>query len=122
MGLVYEGRVLERLESEVLAPARSVTLEDLSEAASLIGATTVTCAGMAVAATALSGWRRAGIPLALALVWALLAHGAARAWHGAWLELAALGSELESARETHGREALLVVIDPYPSATAAMVA
>ncbi|HVS17433.1 MAG TPA: hypothetical protein VMT18_02450, partial [Planctomycetota bacterium] len=98
--------------TEALASPRTVRLDELGAADSLLAATAATCAGLAVCATALSGARRTAVPLVLALVWCLLAHAGARAWRDATWELARLGEALEDARETLGREAGLVVIEP----------
>lgn len=98
--------------TEALASPRVVRLDDLGAADSLLAATAATCAGLGVCATALSGARRVAVPLVLAVVWGLLAHAGARAWRGATAELGGLREALEDARETLGREALLVVVDP----------
>lgn len=98
--------------TEALAAPRVVRLDELGGADSMLGATAATCAGLGVAATALSGVRRLVVPLVLALVWSLLAHAGSRAWSDATGELALLQSEIEAARETLGREFEVVVIDP----------
>jgi hypothetical protein len=102
--------------TEALASPRVVRLDELGAADSLLAAVAATCAGLGVAATALSGARRLAVPLALALVWGALAHAGARAWSAATAELALLRDDLEAAREAHGRGVLLVALDPQARA------
>lgn len=60
-----------------------VSLDGLATAHTLLPAAAALCGGWGLAATALPGLRRIGVPIALALGLALLAHGNARAWQRA---------------------------------------
>ena len=98
--------------AELRDPWVRVHADDISRAAALVPATAVMCAGLAGAATALSGLRRTLIPIAIAAGFAVLAHANALAWSSAAREVAALRAHLESARESYGRDARILVLDP----------
>jgi hypothetical protein len=89
-----------------------VHLGDLSAARLLLPASVVLCAGLGCSATALSGLRRALVPALVGLGLAVLAGANARALASAARVVAALQADLLEARELHGREARLLVIDP----------
>jgi hypothetical protein len=98
--------------AELRDPWVRVHADDVSRAAALVPATAVMCAGLAGAATALSGLRRTLIPIAIAAGFTVLAHANALAWSAAAREVEGLRSHLEAARETYGRDARILVLEP----------
>jgi len=97
---------------EVLSPAVRVAPGDLSRTDALVGTATVAAAGVAICTTALSGARRTLLPWLVACSWMLLAHAGALAWSESTRQVSWLREDLEVARETYGRDALVIVLDP----------
>ncbi len=85
---------------------------DLSEAHVLFGAAGVMAMGLAVPACAVSGLRRTALPLAIGLVYAILASGNARAWRAAADAVADLRGDLAAARAELGPDVTVLVVDP----------
>lgn len=106
------GWLVALLGSELVAVAARVTTSDFSRADTLLGSATVVAAGLAVAATSLSGSPRRFLPWVGGVLFAVLSHAVAGAWRDATHDLGRFVSELQDARETYGREARLFVLDP----------
>lgn len=85
---------------------------DLSRTWVLLPMSLVMAVGTAVAATALPGRRRLILPAGFALSLAVLAHANALPWVTASREVEIMMSDLRLAREAHGTEVDLLVIDP----------
>ncbi|MEZ5976812.1 MAG: hypothetical protein R3F34_01150 [Planctomycetota bacterium] len=85
-----------------------VRLDGLATARTLLPATIAMCAGWGLAATALPGLRRIGVPAALALGFSFLAHGNAVAWERASTEYARFQ---RSVRDRAPSSGTLLVVD-----------
>jgi len=88
---------------------------DLTHAQALFPAAAVMSIGLAVAVTALSGLRRQFLPLVIVTGFAILAHANALPWKRASEEVARMRGDLEAARVLHGRDQLVLVLDPPTS-------
>ena len=89
----------------------SIGPTDLTRAGALPAAVAVTCAGLGLASTALSGARRVLLPGLVALGYAVLAHANASPFAQASVVAAELRADVDAARLLHGRDGLLVVVD-----------
>jgi len=89
--------------------------ETLAGVETLFPAVIVMAVGLGVSATALSGTRRTVVPLVAGVCYAILAHGAAQPYQPAASALAELRSDLDRAREQHGRDAHFLVLNPPES-------
>ena len=100
------------LASEVFHAHVRVSPADLSRSWVLLPSVAVMACGIGLGATALSGARRLVVPWVVAVGYASLAHGNALPWLAAAERVDALRADLLRARELHGTDARLLVIDP----------
>jgi hypothetical protein len=95
---------------ELSTTTSRVPPETFAGVETLFPAVIVMAVGLGVSATALSGTRRSVVPLVAGLCYAILAHGAAEPYEPAAAALAELRSDLDDARELHGRDAHFLVL------------
>lgn len=88
-----------------------VAPDDLSRALVLLSSTAIVSAGLGLFATALSGKRRALLPWIVAAGYAGLSHANSRPWREAAASVEQLVSDVHDARELHGRELPLLIVD-----------
>ncbi|MFT5286054.1 MAG: hypothetical protein ACI8TQ_002222 [Planctomycetota bacterium] len=81
----------------------------------LFGASAVMCVGLGVAVTAVSGLAAQLRPLILVVGFAVLARGNAVPWVAAGQWLTELRHDIMDARERHGRDADVLLVDPLES-------
>jgi hypothetical protein len=86
--------------------------ESLGASGVLFTASAVMCVGLGIAVTSVSGIARHVRPAVVAVGFAVLAHGNAGPWVEAGDWVTELRHDLVQARERHGRDAWLLVIDP----------
>jgi len=89
-----------------------VRLDGLATATTLLPAAAALCGGFGLAATALPGLRRIGVPIALALGLAILANGNARAFARATAAFADTAEQLRAADAGYGRGVTLLLDAP----------
>jgi hypothetical protein len=97
---------------ELSTSAARVPPETLAGAEALFPAVIVMAVGLGISSAALSGLRRVLSPLFAGACYAVLAHAAALPFVPAGGALAELRQDLGRARELHGRDAALFVVDP----------
>ena len=112
-GWMLSGWAVMTCFSELLSTPVRVHPEDVTRAATLLPASVAASVGLAVAATAISGLRRALLPLCVGFAWALLAHQAGVAWNrSAWV-VSTFQHDLAAARAGLGSDgARLLAVDP----------
>ena len=100
----------------VVAGARGaevrVNPESLGTSGLLLTASAVMCIGLGVAITSVSGVARHVRPAVVAIGFAVLAHGNAAPWVDAGRWVTELRDDLVEARERHGRDARMLLVDP----------
>jgi len=91
---------------------RSVDAERLAGARELLPAAFVAAGGLGTAVTAMGGIRRRLLPIGVGFGFAVLANANAQPWAEASLALESLRTDVHAARELHGRDTALLIVDP----------